>query len=54
MAKIIEENIVIRVSKLVRDKSSENLVSVETLQSLEAVAQELLGDGVVVEAIRGE
>jgi hypothetical protein len=54
MAKIIEENIVIRVSKLVRDKSDTTLVSVENLQALEAVAQELLGSDVIVEAVRAE
>ena len=49
MAKIIEENIIIKVSKLVKISADEGLVSEETLQALEAVAQELLGDSVIVE-----
>ena len=49
MAKIIEENIIIKVSKLVKISTDESLVSEETLQALEAVAQELLGDSVIVE-----
>jgi hypothetical protein len=52
MAKIIEENLVIRVSKLVRDSSEENLVPDDTLQGLEQVAQELFGDTVIVEVLR--
>lgn len=49
MAKIIEENIVIKVSKLVKNGGDENLVPAETVQALEQVAQELLGDAVIVE-----
>lgn len=49
MAQIIEENIVIKVSKLVKASAGENLVPEETLQALEQVAQELLGDSVIVE-----
>lgn len=49
MAQILEENIVIKVSKLVKTGSSENLVSEETILALEQVAQELLGEGVIVE-----
>ena len=49
MAKIIEEAIVIKVSKLVKNGTGENIVPDETLQALEQVAQELLGDSVVVE-----
>lgn len=49
MAQIIEENIVIKVSKLVKSGAEENLVPEETLQALEQVAQELLGDSVIVE-----
>ena len=50
MAQILEETIVIKVSKLVRNGSGENLVPAETLQALEQVAQELLGSDVIVEA----
>ena len=49
MAKIIEENIVIKVSKLVKQGSDESLVPAETVLALEQVAQELLGDAVIVE-----
>lgn len=49
MAHVIEENIVIKVSKLVKNGSDESLVPEETLVALEQVAQELLGDSVIVE-----
>ncbi len=49
MAQIIEENIIIKVSKLVKAGATENIVPDETVQALEQVAQELLGDGVIVE-----
>lgn len=49
MAQVIEENIIIRVSKLVKNGSGESLVPQETLHALEEVAQELLGDSVIVE-----
>ena len=49
MAQIVEENIVIKVSKLVKNGNAENLVSEETVLALEQVAQELLGEGVIVE-----
>lgn len=49
MAQVIEEAIVIKVSKLVKNGSGENLVPDETLQALEQVTQELLGDSVIVE-----
>lgn len=49
MAQVIEENIVIKVSKLVKNGTGESLVPDETLSALEQVAQELLGDGVIVE-----
>lgn len=49
MAKVLEENIVIKVSKLVKDNSAENLVSEDVIKALESVAEELLGNGVIVE-----
>lgn len=49
MAQIIEENVVIKISKLVKTGTDEVLVQPETVQALEAVAQELLGDSVIVE-----
>ncbi len=48
MAHIIEETIIIKVSKLVK-AGSDTLVPSETLDALEQVAQELLGDSVIVE-----
>jgi hypothetical protein len=51
MAKIAEEIVVIKLSKLVKDSEADSvqLINSETLTNLEAVAQELVGDGVVVE-----
>lgn len=49
MAQIIEENIVIKVSKLVKNNTGESLVPEEVLTALESVAEELLGAGVIVE-----
>jgi hypothetical protein len=51
MAKIAEEIVVIKLSKLVKDSEADSvqLITAETLANLEAVAQELVGDGVVVE-----
>lgn len=49
MAKIIEEIIVIKVSKLVKDGADQHLVPQDTVAALEQVAQELLGDSVIVE-----
>ena len=49
MAKILEENIVIKVSKLVKDGADESLVSEDVIKALESVAEELLGNGVIVE-----
>jgi hypothetical protein len=50
MAKITEQLIVIKVSKLLKDdEPSHQLVDQETLIGLEAVASELLGDRVIVE-----
>lgn len=50
MAQVLEETIVIKVSKLVKNGAGENLVPQETLEALEQVAQELLGADVIVEA----
>jgi len=49
MAQILEENIVIKVSKLIKTQSGETLVSDDVLKALESVAEELLGAGVIVE-----
>lgn len=50
MAKIIESNIVIKVSALVKDNvDMTNPITQEVLLALEQVTQELLGQGFVVE-----
>lgn len=53
MAKMIEEVIVIKLSKLVKDSDpSSEIVSEEAQIALEQVAQELAGNGVLVEVER--
>lgn len=50
MAKIIEDVLVVKFSRLVKDDSIVSAgVSPETMAAIEQVAQELAGDGVVVE-----
>jgi hypothetical protein len=49
MAKIVEEVVVIRLSKLVKDDVSAGIVTDDLQQALEQVAQELVGDNVIVE-----
>lgn len=53
MAKILEQTVVIRFSKIVKDstKSNEAVVDEDLLASLEQVVQEIAGDAVVVEVI---
>jgi hypothetical protein len=54
MAKIIEDVIVIKFSKIVKDSDVEvsALAGTDVQQALEQVAQELVGSGVVVEIER--
>jgi hypothetical protein len=51
MAKIIEDVVVIKFSKIVKDSESEisEIAGHDIQQALEQVAQELAGDGVIVE-----
>ena len=52
MAKIHEEIIVIKLSKIVKDHDpveSSNIASQEVITALTAVSEELVGPGVVVE-----
>lgn len=50
MAKIQTESIVITFSKLTKDnETAESMTNAELVASLEAVAQELAGAGIVVE-----
>jgi hypothetical protein len=53
MALIVEEVIVIKLSRIVKDKASNvppAMGNQEMLTTLESVVQELVGDGVIVEA----
>jgi hypothetical protein len=51
MAKIIEDVIVIKFSKIAKDSESDSMaiVSTDLQQALEQVAQELVGSNIVVE-----
>jgi hypothetical protein len=55
MAKIIEDVIAIKFSKLVKDGEHDgtSIAGDEIQQALEQVAQELVGDGVIVEVVKG-
>lgn len=54
MAKIVEDVLVIKFSSIVKDSESDksSVVTEEVQKALEQVAQELVGDGVVVEAVK--
>lgn len=61
MAKIYEEAVVIKLSKLVKDKdvdavannSAGDLIATNDIcEALQSVAEELLGAGIVVEVVR--
>lgn len=54
MAKIYEEVVVIKLSKLVKDGTdvSNPIAGDEVQQALEQVAQELVGEGIIVEVER--
>lgn len=50
MAKIQEQNIVVTVSKLVKDSEPDKMtIPQDVADALASVAEELLGNGVVVE-----
>lgn len=51
MAKIVEEVVIIKFSKIIKDSETEvsQIANEATLEALEQVAQELVGDSVVVE-----
>lgn len=50
MAKLHEEIIVVKVSRLIRDtEQPQPILGTDTMASLEAVIQELAGSGVLVE-----
>jgi len=53
MAKIVEDIVVVRFSKLVKnDDKNQEILSGEMQLALEQVAQEIVGEGVVVEVIK--
>lgn len=54
MAKIVEDVLIIKFSKIIKDNESDPTpaLSNDTISSLEQVAQELVGQGVVVEVER--
>lgn len=57
MAKFKEEVIVIKVSKLFKDKEETNLnLSADLIANIEAIVQEMVGPGTLVESevIQGE
>lgn len=51
MAKIVEEIIVVKFSKIVKDNQTNptDIVNSEVISALEQVAQELAGESIVVE-----
>ena len=54
MAKIVTESVVITFSKIVKDNESNNsgIAGPDIQQALEQVAQELVGESVVVEVVK--
>ena len=54
MAKIVSESVVITFSKIVKDNESDSpaIASPDIQQALEQVAQELVGESVVVEVVQ--
>ena len=52
MAKFIEDVLVIKFSKIVKDsEEGSSIAGTDVQQALEQVAQELVGEGVVVEVV---
>lgn len=54
MAKIVEDVVVIKLSRIVKDtdKDVSSIVNSEILTALEQVSQELVGENIVVEAVK--
>lgn len=54
MAKIVEDVLVVKFSKIVKDSDSDTggLIGSDVQAALEQVAQELVGESVVVEVVR--
>lgn len=54
MAKINEEIIIVKISKLIKDSDDPtDIAGDEVIIGLEAVVQEMVGESAVVEVIRG-
>ena len=56
MAQIIEERITIKISRMVADDAieSDSIINGETIESLKAVAQELVGQAAIIEVLEGQ
>jgi hypothetical protein len=53
MARVVEDVLVLKLSKLVKDDAEdESIITEEIHAALEQVTQELVGDGIIVEAVR--
>jgi hypothetical protein len=54
MAKIVEDVVLIKFSKIVKDneKDQVSIAGPDVQQALEQVAQELVGDGIIVEVVK--
>lgn len=54
MAKIVEDLVVIKFSKIVKDSDSDslNISNKEIETALEQVAQELVGESIIVEVVK--
>jgi hypothetical protein len=55
MAKIVEDMVAIKLSKIAKDDApaGQGIITDEIASQLEAVAQELVGEAVIVELVRG-
>jgi len=51
MAKIVEEILVIKLSRLTKDGELPSLINAELQTTVESVVQELVGENVVVEIV---
>lgn len=55
MAKVVEDLVLVKFSRLVRDSATDSdLVSEEICATIEQVVQELVGAGTIVEIVRAQ
>lgn len=54
MAKIVEDVVLIKFSKLAKDNDNDSsqIAGTDVQQALEQVAQELVGEGIIVEVLK--